>query len=261
MAKGWKRKKKGWWTKGWRELWRHLGRKRQRSEGKARRGSSVCRGCEKEKARRCGQGGWNAEEEKEGGGRPSIDRLKKGWIFLPLGGGPALGGRVLDSITTSPPLISANHQETPLPYTFTLSQLLSKIPVRGCFSTFFHLFIFTFPLSGSSTVFLGRCLRLLEVSAGLRVKVFLWSLLGVASWPRNILFFSFGFWVFRTGFGMIVVDVWRFEDWWDFCLRPMIEFFDFVSSLYVIEIDFVNRTLFKEVQVSSNLNHPIPENW
>ena len=41
----------------------------------------------------------------------------------------------------------------------------------------------------------------------------------------------------------------------------MIGFFDFVSSLYVIEIDFINRALFKEVQVSSNLNHPIPENW
>lgn len=35
--------------------------------------------------------GWKAEEEKEGGGRPGIDRLEKGWIFLPLGGGPALG--------------------------------------------------------------------------------------------------------------------------------------------------------------------------
>lgn len=31
--------------------------------------------------------------KREGGGkagRPSIDRLKKGWIFLPLGGGPAV---------------------------------------------------------------------------------------------------------------------------------------------------------------------------
>lgn len=31
--------------------------------------------------------------EREGGGkvgRPGIDRLKKGWIFLPLGGGPAV---------------------------------------------------------------------------------------------------------------------------------------------------------------------------
>lgn len=33
------------------------------------------------------------EAEREGGGkvgRPGIDRLKKGWIFLPLGGGPAV---------------------------------------------------------------------------------------------------------------------------------------------------------------------------
>lgn len=31
-------------------------------------------------------------ETKGGGkvGRPGIDRLKKGWIFLPLGGGPAV---------------------------------------------------------------------------------------------------------------------------------------------------------------------------
>lgn len=31
--------------------------------------------------------------KREGGGkvgRPGIDRLKKGWIFLPLGGGPAV---------------------------------------------------------------------------------------------------------------------------------------------------------------------------
>lgn len=44
-------------VKGWQEQWRHLGRKRQRSESKlANGGSSVCRGCEKEKARHTGDG-------------------------------------------------------------------------------------------------------------------------------------------------------------------------------------------------------------
>lgn len=60
-------------------------------------------GRKKEKARRRGREMERGRGEKEGGGRPGIDRLKKGWIFLPLGGGPAaLEGRVPDSITTKP---------------------------------------------------------------------------------------------------------------------------------------------------------------
>lgn len=43
---------------------------------------------------------------KKGGGkvgRPGIDRLKKGWIFLLLGGGPRrVGGRVPDTNATGP---------------------------------------------------------------------------------------------------------------------------------------------------------------
>lgn len=87
------------------ERWRHLGRKRQRSGGKAcaERVSSGGGGVRK-KRRGAGEGRMErGRGEKEGGGRPGIDRLKKGWIFLPLGGGPAaLEGRVPDSITTKP---------------------------------------------------------------------------------------------------------------------------------------------------------------
>lgn len=52
---------------------------------------------EKTRRRNGSGGGWGRTgvertgAEREGGGkagRPGIDRLKKGWIFLPLGGGP-----------------------------------------------------------------------------------------------------------------------------------------------------------------------------
>lgn len=79
---------------------------REAEARRVQRGCPPCVGGGGVRKKRRGAGEGRMERgrgEKEGGGRPGIDRLKKGWIFLPLGGGPAaLEGRVPDSITTKP---------------------------------------------------------------------------------------------------------------------------------------------------------------
>lgn len=105
---------------------------REAKARRVRRVSSVCRGRKKEKARR---GGGTRKRRRRSGGRPGIDRLRKGWIFLPLGGGPALEGRVLDSITTSPHLWIAKLHALSL----SLSALFSRASIRFSYvsSSFF----------------------------------------------------------------------------------------------------------------------------
>lgn len=61
-----------------------------RGSGRAR---SPCGGATKKRRGGTDGDGGGTGAKREGGGkagRPGIDRLKKGWIFLPLGGGPAV---------------------------------------------------------------------------------------------------------------------------------------------------------------------------
>lgn len=89
-----------------------------------RESSLAMRRCDEEKTRRHRRRrGWNARERKGKvvvrlAGRPGIDRLKKGWIFLPLGGGGVrrVGGRVPNANATGPsPGLSSRGKEAASP--------------------------------------------------------------------------------------------------------------------------------------------------
>lgn len=75
--------------KGGEKQWRHLGRKRQRSESKQKQRVLRYVSGVRERKGEADRGDGTRKRRRKGGGRPGIDRLKKGWIFLPLGGGPA----------------------------------------------------------------------------------------------------------------------------------------------------------------------------